>query len=387
MKRIYLDHAATSWPKPEAVYAAIDTYQREIGASAGRGSYASARRADAVVSGARRAIAELIGEADPRRVVFTSSGTDSLSTAIFGVLRGGEHVVSTVCEHNAVLRPLAELASSVRAHPIRYDLVDCDAAARVDPEVIRQSLRTETRLVIVNHVSNVTGVAQEVRRIREIAHEHGALVLVDAAQSLGKMPVDVRELGADLVAAPGHKGLLGPHGVGVLWLREGVESEVRPLRYGGVAIDGAATELPTAMPHRYESGTQNVAALAGLEAGVSHLLSVGVAAISEHVSELTAQLTSALRSIAGVCFIVEPAPSSAGVVSFNIDGYDPHEAAALLEQLAGIECRAGLHCAPKLHTALGSSGAVRLSIGATTTLAEIDAVHEAVSQLASTPVA
>ncbi|MEO1498276.1 MAG: aminotransferase class V-fold PLP-dependent enzyme [Planctomycetota bacterium] len=386
MKRIYLDHAATSWPKPEAVYAAMDDYQRRVGASAGRGAYASARDADRVLTGARAAVAQALGEPDPSRVAFTTSGTDALSTAIFGLLRPGDHVVTTVTEHNAVLRPLAELASGERGTPIRVDWVGCDARGVVDPSAVEAAMRDDTRLVIVNHASNVTGAIQDVAAIAQEAHLCGALVLVDAAQSLGKVPIDVGGLRADLLAGPGHKGLLGPQGTGVLWVRGGVEHEIRPLRYGGVAIHGAARRQPGEMPYRLEAGTLNVAALAGLKAGLDWLLQRSIREIAARTEAITQRLHRELSAVESVRFVAEAAPSSAGVVTFNLDDYDPPELAALLEQLAGVECRAGLHCAPRLHEALGSSGGVRLSVGATTDAGEVEAAVSAVRQLAATSV-
>ncbi|TWT48700.1 aminotransferase class V-fold PLP-dependent enzyme [Botrimarina hoheduenensis] len=395
-RRIYLDHAATSWPKPESVYTALDDYQRRIGASAGRGAYASAREADSVVATARNAVAQLIGEPDPRRVAFAFSGTDALSTALFGVLRGGDHVVSTVCEHNAVIRPLAELARQPGDSAIRYELVGCDDRGLVDPQAVASAITDKTRLVVVTHASNVTGAVQDLRAIAAAAHERHVLVLVDAAQTLGRYPLDVATLGADLIAAPGHKGLLGPLGTGLLWVRPGIEDRVRPLRHGGAASDSESLYQPARMPARFEAGSLNVPALAGLAAGVQHVLDQGVEAIAASLAEETAKLIAGLEATPGVRVLATPpVDRQAGVVTFNVEGYDPHEAASVLEQLAGIECRAGLHCAPALHRALADRerhttqtavpaplrGGVRFSVGTTTTLDEIETALRAVRTL------
>lgn len=386
--RVYLDHAATSWPKPEAVYTAMDAYQREVGASAGRGAYASARHADRVVRDARRAVADLLGEANETRVAFTCSGTDSLSTALFGLLAPGDHVVTTVCDHNAVARPLAELASRGPQEAVRWEIAGCDPTGFVDLSELAALVRSETRLVVINHASNVTGAVQDVVAAAQIARRHGALLLVDAAQTLGRWPCDGMIDHADVIASPGHKGLLGPLGTGVLWVRDGVEERLRPLRHGGAAGDSAARRQPPQMPARLEAGSLNVPALAGLGAGAEHVLRLGVGAIQADLVRLTDSLQSQLATTPGVRLLASPPPTAcAGVVSFQVDGYDPHESATLLEQLAGVECRAGLHCAPAMHRALGSDGAVRLSVGHSTTAAEVTAATEAVRQISNAAIA
>ena len=223
-RRIYLDNAATSWPKPESVYRAVDSYQREIGAAAGRGAYGAGLEADRIVAAARNGIARLIGAGDPRQIVFTANGTDSLNLAMHGWLRSGDHVVTTVVEHNSVLRPLREL---IERRQIVVTRVPCDAAGLVDPDDIRRALRPTTRLVALVHASNVTGALQPAREIGEITRAHGAALLIDAAQTIGHVPLAVDELAADLLAAPGHKGLLGPLGTGVLYVRKGREQELQ----------------------------------------------------------------------------------------------------------------------------------------------------------------
>lgn len=383
MPRIYLDNAATSWPKPEAVYRAVDAHQREVGASYGRGSYASAQSSARVVDATRRAVATLLGESDPTRVVFASSGTDALAIAIHGLVRPGDHVVTTVVEHNAVLRPLAAVRAEV-------SFIGCDPSGRVDAEEVCHAVRPDTAHVVVSHASNVTGAVQPVEAIAAGLADHPALLLVDAAQTLGRWPVDVASLGADLIAAPGHKGLLGPLGTGVLWIREGVEARLPPLRYGGTGTNSASLEMPLTMPSRYEAGSLNVPGIAGLGAGAEHLLSVGVSAEGERVRSTTRQLRDRLAEVDGLRFVGDRNDDhNAGVVTFNLRGYDPHDLAAGLSMLAGVECRAGLHCSPKVHEAFGTSpsGSVRFSPGAMTTAAEVDAAVHAVGQLAANPLA
>jgi cysteine desulfurase/selenocysteine lyase len=384
MARIYLDNAATSWPKPVAVYDAVDAYQRENGAPAGRSGYAEAIDANLVVEQARRGVAELIGARDPRQVIFTYSGTDSLNLAIRGVVRPGDHVVTTVCEHNSVLRPLRALADDAG---VEITYTPCDEAGFVSPQAVREALRPKTRMVAVVHASNVTGAIQPIEEIGPLVRRHGALFLVDAAQSLGHVPIDVADSEIDLLAAPGHKGLLGPLGVGVLWIRSGIEERVRPLRYGGTGTQSEDEVQPADLPARFESGNHNVPGLAGLAAATAFLKKRSIAAIAAHHERLTARLLEAFRSINGLTIHgPQTAERRTSVVSVTLDGYDPQELAALLEASHGVQCRAGLHCAPRMHGALGTTaggGTLRLSAGAFTTDDEIDAAAAALREAAA----
>jgi selenocysteine lyase/cysteine desulfurase len=365
------------------VWQAVDDYQRNLGASYGRGGYDSAVEAQRVLDRARNALARLLGEDDPRRVVFTAGGTDSLNAALLGLLRGGDHVVATVAEHNAVLRPLAALGEGLAGSPVETTYVGVDAEGYVDPGDVAAALRSNTRLVVITHASNVTGAVQPVERVAEVAHEHGALLLVDAAQSVGRLPINVQRMGADLVAAPTHKALFSPLGLGFLWVRTGIDEQLRPLRYGGAAVGGDSFAHPTAMPHRFEAGSLNVPAIAGLAASLGHLEAQGLASAA---SERLVRLCEGLDEVPGVRTLgPRDHASRAGVVSFTVEGYDPQEFAALLASVAGVECRAGFHCAPRLHEALGTlrlGGAVRLSPGPWTTALEVETALDAVRRLA-----
>ncbi|QDV73389.1 aminotransferase class V-fold PLP-dependent enzyme [Botrimarina mediterranea] len=386
MPRIYLDNAATSWPKPETVYEAVDDWQRRVGASYARGTSSAADETRAVVDRARRGVAKLLGESDPRRVVLTSGGTDSLNVAIFGLVRPGDHVVATVCEHNAVLRPLQQLGES---HGVETTWVGCEARGIVDADEVIAAIRPETRLVAMIQASNVTGAIQPVEPVAAATKAHGARLLVDAAQSMGRIPIDVKQFGADLVAAPGHKGLLGPLGTGVLWLAPGVEQDLRPLHYGGAASGGDRLEMPDTVPDHYEAGSVNMPGIAGLAAGVEHVLTTGVDAIRQQIAASRQRLADGLAAIEGATVYGPSDPTlQAGVVSFAVEGYDPHELASLLASVAGVECRAGLHCAPRLHRALGTDargGLVRFSPGMTTSDSDLDAAIEAVRQFVQSP--
>jgi cysteine desulfurase / selenocysteine lyase len=381
--RIYLDNAATSWPKPEAVYDAVDRYQREVGGPNGRSGYREALEANRVVERARRGVAKLIGATDPLHVVFGCNGTDVLNLAIRGTVRPGDHVVTTVCDHNSVLRPLRALREQ---HDVTVTYVPCDGHGFVSPDDVRAALRPNTRLVAVVHASNVTGAIQPIADIGTLVRESKALFLVDAAQSLGHVPIDVGHLEVDLLAAPGHKGLLGPLGTGVLYLRPGVEQVLEPLRYGGTGTQSDEDRQPEVLPDKYEPGNHNMLGLAGLVAAAEFLQQQTVETIEAHHTKLASRLLEQLRAIEGVTIHgPQTTADRTSVVSITVDGYDPQELAAMLEASHRIQCRAGLHCAPRMHESLGTSasgGTVRFSPGYATTLDDIDALTRAVEEIA-----
>ena len=382
-ERIYLDNAATSWPKPEAVYRAVDHYQRQLGAPAGRSSYTQAAAVERIVASCRQKIAQLIGAADAKQIVFTFNGTDSLNLALHGVLRPGDHVVTTVCEHNSVLRPLRFLAEH---RGVNVSYISCDAMGVVEPDDICRAFTPQTRLVAVVHASNVTGAIQPVAAISRIAKEREVPVLVDAAQSLGYVPVDVRELECDLLAAPGHKGLLGPLGTGLLYMSAKMADRVLPLRQGGTGTKSDEDSQPASLPDRYESGNLNVPGIVGLEAGVSHILATGIDRCRDTTRQLTERLLAGLAALPAVkVYGSASADDRVGVVSLNVEGYDPRELASLLDANWSIQTRAGIHCAPRMHAALGTApaGTLRLSVGHFTTEADIDAAIAALGEISA----
>lgn len=382
-KRIYLDNAATSWPKPDAVYDAVNRYMRECGAPAGRSVYAEAHQANQAVAAARSAVAKFIAADDARRVVFTLNGTDALNIAIHGLVDEGDHVVTTVAEHNSVLRPLRELETT---RGLSVDRVRCNARGYVDPDDVRAAIGPKTKLVAITHASNVTGTIQPVADIARVAHERGVLVLVDAAQTLGYVPVHVGELDVDLLAAPGHKGLLGPLGTGVLYIRAGIESRLRTTRQGGTGTQSNQDQHPETLPYKYEAGSLNVPGVVGLGAGIDFLRLQGTK-LRTHHQQLTERLLAGLIDIEGVKVFGPAEPNDrVGVVSITIDGYDPQEVAAMLDGAHRVQVRAGYHCAPLMHAAVGTidlGGSVRLSIGMFNTEADIDAAIQAVAEVAA----
>jgi len=385
--RIYLDNSATSWPKPNAVYDAVDHYQRQLGASFGRGAYQSAQQAGRLVGETRAACARLLGIADPNQLLFTANGTASLNLAIHGLLNPGDHVITTVCEHNSVLRPLHWQAEH---NGVQVTHVGCDSAGFVDPDAVAAVISPKTRLIAIIHASNVTGTIQPIAEIAELAHNTNAFILVDAAQTAGCVPIDVDELSIDLLACGAHKGLLGSSGAGLLYLRPELNKQLRPLVQGGTGADSFAKTPPAQLPEKFEAGSLNTLALAGLGAAAKHLEQQTVAAVQQHHNQLTRQLLEGLATIPSVTVFGPTADQPrVAVVSCSIEGYDPQEFAAALDASCGIECRAGLHCAPQMHAALGTAnngGTVRFSPGWKTTSQEIDTTLEAVAALASMPV-
>ncbi len=382
-RRIYLDNAATSWPKPPEVYAAVEHAMRDVGAGAGRGAYREALQAEELVWGARRLIARLIGAQDERQVVFTSNGTDSLNLAIHGMVRRGGHVVTTAAEHNSVLRPLTWLQSQGQ---IELSIVPVDARGVVDPANMASQMRKNTCLVAVTHASNVTGAIQPVADVRRMVGSEVPL-LVDVAQTLGELELDVNALGADFLAAPGHKGLLGPLGTGVLFVSPRVAERVLPLRQGGTGSNSDELLPPKQWPQRMEVGNLNVPAIAGLRAGVEYVRGRTASAIHGDTTSLANWLIAQLQAIEGLTLHGPPADEfRMPIVSFSLAGIDPQEVAAALDSGWRIQVRAGLHCAGQIHTVLGTwraGGTVRASIGPFNDSSDIDELVSAVRQLAS----
>lgn len=383
MSRVYLDNAATSWPKPEAVYTATDAYQRNVGAASGRSGYAEAAQVSRDIESVRRSVGRLLGMRQSGQLVFAFNGTDALNLALHGVLRPGDHVVTSVAEHNSVLRPLSTLAQ--QGVDITY--VNCDACGWIDPAHLQEAMRPNTRLVALVHASNVTGTLQPIQAAGEIAHAAGALLLVDAAQTAGHMPLDIDDSPIDLLATAGHKGLLGPLGTGLLYVRNGVEEQLSSLRQGGTGTFSEDDSQPLSLPGKYESGNLNVPGILGLGAGVDYLYKRGLTAIRTACEELTGQFLEGLARVPGVRIQGPRHPErQVGLVSITVEGYDPQEVAAILDATFHVQTRPGLHCSPRMHRALGTlstGGTVRFSLGFATTGEHIEAAVAAVGQIAA----
>lgn len=376
---VYLNNAATSFPKPPGVVNAVVEALNHMGGSPGRGGQRISKAASETVWQARQAVARLFGIADPRRVIFTGNATEALNLAIHGFLRPGDHVVTTVMEHNSVLRPLKALErtgvtnTKVAASPEGY----------VEPLRIKEAIRPNTRLIVTVHGSNVTGTLLPIEAIGSIARERGIPYLVDAAQTAGIVPIDVRRAGISLLACPGHKGLLGPQGTGFLYISE--ELTLRPLKQGGTGIYSELEDQPDVLPERYESGSLNTPGLAGLSAGVEFLLETGVEQVRRKEKRLTSRFIDGLLRVPGVqVYGPLECDGRVGVVSFNIDGFPPETVGNLLEERGGVIGRTGLHCAPLVHKLIGTFplGTVRLSLSYFTTESELDHTLDVIEEVA-----
>ncbi|MEW5785972.1 MAG: aminotransferase class V-fold PLP-dependent enzyme [Bacillota bacterium] len=378
-RNLYFDNAATSWPKPEAVYGAAEQYLRLACGNPGRSGYTRTLEADRLVYRTRAALASLLNAPDPGRIVFTLNATDALNLALKGLLEPGDHVLFTAMEHNSVLRPLGGLR---RAGLINTTVIPCSEIGDPDLNFMEKSFQPNTRLLVINHASNVSGTIAPLDEMIESAHRHGVMVLVDAAQTVGTLPLDVTGSGIDLLAFTGHKGLFGPAGTGGLYVRGGLD--LKPLREGGTGSHSEMDLHPETMPERLEAGTLNSPGLAGLLEGVNFISETGVLSIREHETALRARLHAKLREIPGVT-VYGPAESSrcVSVISFTLAGIDCGEIGHILESSFDILCRTGLHCAPLAHQALGTfpQGTVRLSPGYFTQPDDVDYLLDAVTQI------
>jgi cysteine desulfurase family protein len=378
---IYLDNAATTFPKPEEVHVAMDRFGREEAANPGRGLYRTAIKAEERMREARVALARLLGAPDPDRLIFALNATDALNLALKGTLRDGDHAVTSDLEHNSVLRPLHGLA---RAGRISLTVVRSQDGGLLDPADVAKAMTAKTRLVALTHASNVLGSLQPIDALGAEVRRRGALFLVDASQTAGVVPIRLSDLPVDLLAFTGHKGLLGPMGTGGLYLGERA-SDVRPWREGGTGFRADSPHHPDELPYRLEGGTPNVIGIAGLLAGVQVLEARGVDAVLAHERRLLAQLLDGLQRLPRVrLYGPRDAALRTGICSFTVDGLDPKEVVTALDQEFAIAARAGLHCAPLLHERLGTlpGGTCRFSVGPFTTPGDVAAGIDALRGLA-----
>lgn len=383
MTRRYFDNAATTFPKPPGVAEAMLDYMTRIGASAGRGAYAEALESRRLLDATRAAVRRLFRAADGDPIIFALNGTDAINLALKGLIGPGDHVITTAMDHNSVLRPLAALE---RQRGVRVTIVGADAESTiVDPALIERAIAPATRVVVLTHASNVTGAIQPIREIAAICRSRGVPVLVDAAQSAGHVEIDFSGMGIDALAAPGHKGLLGPLGTGVLMLRAGVGERMQTVREGGTGSQSEQPAQPDEMPDKFEAGSHNAVGIAGLLASLRWIEQRGVAALREHERGLMRRMIAGLDATRGLrWFGPRDVELRAGVFSVQIAGLEPAELAALLEE-HGILARSGLHCAPLAHRTIGTDGAggtTRLSLGAFHTPDDIDAAIDALQAAA-----
>lgn len=380
MPSIYLDNAATSFPKPPQVAQAMLRYMTEVGASINRGVYSSAQEAGMTTLLLREGLCRLFHHGDPTHCILTSGNTMGLNMVLRGWLKPGDHCLVSGMEHNAVMRPLQDLTHQ----GVSFDRIPCDRSGRLDPADIPGLIRPNTRLLVMAHGSNVSGAVQDADAVGAICWEQGIPFVLDAAQTAGHWPIDFQAMGLSALSVPGHKGLMGPSGIGALLLSPEFAKGLSPLVTGGT---GSASDLetqPAYMPDRFESGTPNLPGIYGLRAAVDFLLQTGVDALMAHETALTRRFLDGLRDIPGVRLAGPWAlENRVGVLSLDFLELDNAEAAFRLEQEYGILTRCGLHCAPAAHKSLGTfpQGTVRFSPGFYTTGSEIDAVLQALREL------
>lgn len=374
---IYLDNAATSWPKPESVYKAVSDSIRRSG-NPGRSNSEEARASATDIIETRTALAQLFHIADPSRIVFALNATDAINLALQGMLKPGDHVVTSQMEHNAVTRPLAYLEDA----GVRVTKVATDPVKGVSLEGIREAICPNTKLVVMTHGSNVTGALNPIEEIGEICREFDVPFLVDASQTAGAIPIDVVKMNIDLLAFPGHKSLLGPTGTGALYVSERVSP--RPVRSGGTGVFSEVRLQPEQLPYYYEAGTQNTVGISGLCASVHYILERSVNNIYHEEQKMLQNLIDELAAIPKVTIYGPLTSPRAAAVSFNIEGMDCADVAMILETYYDISVRSGLQCAPDAHRMLGTfdlNGTVRVSPGLFTTEEEISAFIRAIQEI------
>ena len=382
--RIYLDNAATSWPKPQSVVDAIANFYTNHGSAAGRGVAADSVQVSKMIQQVRTRLANFIGADDPSHVAFTFNGTDSLNMAIRGVLRPGDHVITSVLEHNSVLRPLHYLQQTGM---IDLTTIDIDSAGRIDADKLADAITNDTKLICVSHISNVLGTIQPVKEIGAVEKPPQCLFLVDGAQSVGHIPVDVNAIGCDFFASSGHKGLMGPLGTGFLYANSRAIEQTEPFRLGGTGTSSERTQQPEEMPFRLEAGNLNVGGILGLGAALEFIESESLASVGAHLEKLIGRFLEFVDNQSGIeVYSLGSNDRAAGVVSFQIENMAPSDVANVLDSQFGIQVRAGLHCSPLVHQSIGShnlEGTARMSVGHFNTLADIDALADAIRQLIS----
>jgi cysteine desulfurase family protein len=379
---IYLDNAASSWPKPDETWQAMEHFMRFVGANPGRSGHRLSVEAGRILIEARDALAELFGIDDPLRIVFTRNATESLNLAIHGILKPGDHCITTSMEHNSVMRPLRALEQK----GLELTVVPSSPQGELDPQGVEKAIKKNTRLIVTTHASNVVGTLMPVADVGEIARAHGIPFCIDAAQTAGAYLIDVEAMKIDLLAFTGHKSLYGPQGTGGLYLREGLEEKLDPLMRGGTGSRSESQEQPDFMPDKYESGTPNTVGVAGLGAGARFCLAQGVAHIRAKEEGLTRMLIEGLKSISGVTLYgCGDAKRQVAICSFTIHDRSPSEITMELDEKFGIMSRPGLHCAPAAHQTINTSpqGTVRLSPGYFNTEEDIAVALEAVGKIAA----
>lgn len=380
MKYIYLDNASTTFPKAPNVANAMSDYLTNYGININRGSYALAYDVEDIIYTTRQRLNNVFNSHDPSHVIFTQNVTMSLNMVIKGLLKSGDHVLVSTMEHNAVMRPLTQLLNE----DITFDTIPCDTTGSIKLDAIESLIRPNTVAIIINHASNVCGTIQPIKEIGILCKEHNLHFIVDAAQTAGVIPIDVKESQIDALCFTGHKGLLGPQGIGGIILTKEIAQTLTPLIAGGTGSFSHLETMPTHMPDAFEAGTLNLPGIIGLNEGLSYIEAVGMKNIHNHELALTKTFLECLRSITGINIIgKQDIQDRTAVVSITIDGMDPASIAYELESTYHIMTRVGLHCAPRAHQTLGTypEGTVRFSFGYTNTHENVEVTLSALNRI------
>jgi cysteine desulfurase family protein len=377
---IFLDNGATSYPKPEEVYTFMDHFYRNFGVNPGRSGYDLCMETGELVEETRAMITKFFNGTDPNRLCFSYNATDALNLIIYGLLKEGDHAITTNVEHNSVLRPLYHL---YKYSGVELDYIPFDSKGFVDPDEFPKKFKKNTKLVVVNHASNVIGTIQPVKQIGKYCKENDIPFVIDASQSAGKIPVNMEELNVDVVVFTGHKSLLGPTGIGGLYVREGLE--IKHTRAGGTGVRSAVRTHLDEYPYRLEYGTLNTIGVAGLHAGVKWIEKHGMENLHDQEMRLTEMLRDGLKDIDGVTLYCQDDLSDhIAIFLFNVDGFEALNTGTILDVDYNIASRTGLHCAPLVHEQLGTDkirGAVRFGIGPFNTEDQIKTAIEAVKEI------
>ena len=375
---IYLDNAATTYPKPDTVYDEVMRAMKEYGANPGRGSHAMAIEGARVIYETRENLAKLFNIDDPMRVILTFNATDSLNQGIKGVLNPGDHVITTTMEHNSVLRPIKELEK----YGIENTIVQCNSDGSINIAKLEEAIKVNTKLIVTTHVSNLTGTILPIDKIGAICERRNVLYMVDASQSAGVLDIDMKRYNIDLLAAPGHKGLLGPQGTGILIIN--CDDEIKHLKEGGTGSESSNIYQPDFYPDKLEAGTHNLPGIAGLNEGVKYILNRGTKSIYSHEKNLLKAFIEEIKKISKIkIYGSEDIEQRCGVVSVNLEDVDSSELAFMLDTEYGIAVRPGLHCAPLAHKTIGTEniGAVRFSVGPFNGMSDIKAAVKALKKI------
>jgi cysteine desulfurase family protein len=377
---IYLDNAATTYPKPEKVYDSIMDCMKNYCANPGRAGHKLAMRAAREIYDARENIAKLFNIDNPMNVIFTNNATDSLNLVIKGVVKSGDHIITTSMEHNSVIRPIKSLEN----HGVENTIVQCDKEGFLNIEDLKKAIKPNTKLIVTTHASNVVGTLIDIKAVGEVAKEHNLLYLVDASQTAGVYDINVSDFNVDMIAAPGHKCLLGPQGTGILYIREGLNVNI--LKEGGTGSKSEDLFQPDLVLDKYEAGTHNTPGIVGLNEGVKFVLEKGIDNIRIHEEELCEYMLNKLEAVPNIIvYGTKDSKKRAAVIAINIGNMDSGEITFLLDSQYQIATRSGIHCSPLAHQTLGTleQGVVRFSLGYFNTKSDIDEAIRALIEIAN----